>query len=142
MAADSRTRRLKCVIHYPTLKALLYAVKKLKMLYPEDEVRVAAETALEDAIAAAKFAASFTKGSCREKKLAAAATLFYEIIARHPLVDGNKRLATVILTAFMYKNALKTPPPGSVWVAAIRVAAGEWGPWEVRRWLERLQRSR
>ena len=135
-----RSRR-KCKIYYPTVEAILYAVERLRHIYPEDHIHVAVGTALEDAVSAARFAAAFTRGSCREKKLAAAAALFYEIIARHPLSDGNKRLATTMLAAFIHKNSLKAPRPGSVWRAAVRVAAGEWGSEEVKRWLQRIQRS-
>ncbi|BES82748.1 Fic family protein [Pyrodictium abyssi] len=134
-----RRSRRKCRIYYPTVEALLYAVERLRRIYPEDHIHVAVRAALEDAVSAARFAAAFTRGSCREKKLAAAATLFYEIIARHPLRDGNKRLAATMLAAFMRKNSLKAPRPGGVWRVAVRVAAGEWGPEEVKRWLQRIQ---
>lgn len=136
-----REKRGKCVIYYPTLRTLFYAVERLKTLYPEDDIRVVSESALGDAISAAKFAATFTEGSCRERKLVAAATLFYELITRHPLSDGNKRLATVILAAFLKKNSLKTPQPGKVWRIAVRVASGEWSFEEVKRWLTRIQRE-
>jgi len=116
-------------------------VEKLRHSYPEDHIRVVMRSALEDAVSAAKFAAAFTRESCREKKLAAAATLFYEIIARHPLSDGNKRLAVTMLAAFMRKNSLKAPRPGSVWRVAIRVASGKWGLEEVKHWLDWVQRG-
>ena len=136
-----RKPRGRCRIYYPTMKTLLYAVEKLRRAYPEDHIHAAMRGALEDAVSAARFATAFTRGSCREKKLAAAATLFYEIIARHPLSDGNKRLATIILLAFLRKNSLKMPQPGRVWRAAIHVAAGDWGSDEVKRWLKRIQRG-
>jgi len=44
-----------------------------------------------------------------DKKLSAAATLFYEIVAGHPLTDGNKRLATLVLKAFLLRNGLRRP---------------------------------
>ena len=133
-----RASRERCMIYYPTLRALLYAVEKLRLAYPEDHIHVASRTALEDTVLAARLAAALTRGSCREKKLAAAATLFYEIIARHPLSDGNKRLATTILLAFMKKNSMKMPQPGSVWRAAIYTAIGDWGPEEVKQWLKNI----
>ena len=139
--AKKRKRKRKCVIYYPTLKTLLYAVERLRQLYPEDRIHVVSRSALEDAVSAAKFAAAFTRGACREKRLVAAATLFYEIITRHPLSDGNKRLAVTLLAAFMRRNLLKAPRPGSVWRVAIRVAAGEWGLEEVKRWLQSIQRG-
>jgi len=134
-----RESRWRCIIHYPTLDVLFYAVERLRRAYPEDHIHVAVRGALEGAVSAARFAVAFTRGSCREKKIVAAATLFYEIIARHPLSDGNKRLAATMLAAFMRKNSLRAPRPGSVWRAAVRVAAGGWGPEDVKRWLQRIQ---
>ena len=139
MAKKRKKSKRKCVIYYPTLKTLLNAVERLKQLYPEDRIHVVSRSALEDAISAAKFAATFTRGSCREKKLVAVATLFYEIITRHPLSDGNKRLATVMLAAFLKKNSSKTPRPGGVWRVAVYVATGEWDAERTKRWLERIQ---
>lgn len=138
MPSKKKSRR-KCVIHYPTITTLLYAAGKLRQLYPEDRIHVVSRSALEDAVSAAKFAATFTRGSCKEKKLVAAVTLFYELVTRHPLSDGNKRLATVMLAAFLKKNSLKTPRPGRVWRAAVHVATGEWDIERTKRWLERIQ---
>ncbi|WP_131160247.1 Fic family protein [Aeropyrum pernix] len=78
----------------------------------------------EQAIAAARWASRFSSGQpCYARKLAAAAALFYEIIMLHPLVDGNKWLATLVLNAFLARNSLPRPgrytgrpcgsPPGS-----------------------------
>lgn len=135
MARKRRKSKRKCVVYYPTLKALLHAVERLRQLYPEDRIHVVSRSALEDVVSAAKFAAAFTRGACREKRLMAAATLFYEIIARHPLSDGNKRLATLMLEAFLVKNGFKMPV---AYRAAIKVASGEWGLEDVYKWLKRV----
>ncbi|MEB3774427.1 MAG: Fic family protein [Desulfurococcales archaeon] len=78
-------------------------MKKLKALYPDDYIqwKGGGKKQAEQAIAAAKWAFGFSKGKpCYERKLAAAAALFYEIIMLHPLADGNKRLAVVMLGSF------------------------------------------
>lgn len=120
------------------MSALLYAVEKLRKSYPEDHIRVVSNGVLERAIEFAKAAAHYTQGSCTDKKLAAAAALFYEIIAGHPLTDGNKRLATLVLKAFLLKNGLKRP---IVYGVAIRVARGEWGFEEIYNWLKRATKG-
>ncbi len=99
------------------MSALLYAVEKLRTSYPEDHIRVASYGVLERAIEFAKAAARYTQGSCTDKKLAATAALLYEVIVGHPLTDGNKRLATLVLKAFLLKNRLTRP---TVYRAAIR----------------------
>ena len=66
----------------------------------------------------------------------AAAVLFYEIITLHPLVDGNKRLATLLLDAFLIKNGL--PRPKTIYEAALRAASSEWGQEDVYKWLLRV----
>jgi len=133
-----RKSRRRCIIHYPTLKALLYAVERLRRAYPEDHIRVASRAALERALGSAKTAAGYTPCSCMDKKVAAAAALFYEIVAGHPLTDGNKRLATLVLKAFLLKNGLKRPV---AYRAAIKVASGEWSLEDVYRWLRRVQKG-
>lgn len=92
-----------CRIRYPTLQVIGQAVEKLKALYPDDYIqwKGGGKKQAEQAIAAAKWAFGFSKGKpCYERKLAAAAALFYEIIMLHPLADGNKRLAVVMLGSF------------------------------------------
>ena len=128
----------RCIIYYPTMKALLYAVEKLRTRYPEDYIRIVSRTALERVIESAKTAAHYTHGSCTARKVAAAAALFYEIIAGHPLTDGNKRLATLMLKAFLIKNRLRRP---IAYNAAIKVARGEWGFEEVHNWLRNAIRG-
>ena len=93
---------------------------------------------MERAVESAKTAAYYAHGSCTAKKVAAAAALFYEIVAGHPFTDGNKRLATLMLKAFLIKNGLRRPV---AYHAAIRVARGEWGFEEVYNWLREAIRG-
>ena len=51
-------------------------------------------------------------------------------------MDGNKRLATLILDAFLIRNRL--PRPKRIAEAALRVAGGEWGQEDVYEWLHRV----
>ncbi len=133
-----RKPRRKCKIYYPTVEALLYAVEKLRRAYPEDHIHIASKAALERAIESARAAAGYTPGSCMDKKLSAAATLFYEIVAGHPLTDGNKRLATLVLKAFLLRNGLRRPV---AYRAAIKVASGEWSLEDVYKWLRRVHKG-
>ena len=94
----------------------------------------------EQAIAAARWAFRHSRSQpFYARKLAAAATLFHELVTLHPLVDGNKRLATLILDAFLIRNRL--PRPRELYGVALQVAAGEWGQEDVRRWLLRVYRA-
>lgn len=109
----------------------------MQRLYPYDEIRVALLEALESITEAARLAARYTRGDCTRRKIAAAATLFYEVIARHPLTDGNKRLVTLLLDAFLAENGLRQPP--TIYEAAVRVARGEWSLGDVIEWLRCIQ---
>ena len=111
----------------------------LKRRYPQDPIAVISRDALESIVTSARYAARYTRGPCKTKKIAAAATLFYEAITNHPLTDGNKRLAVVLLRAFLMANRVEQPD--LAYEAAIRVARGEWDIDDVVRWLQRAQRA-
>ncbi|MCE4612101.1 MAG: Fic family protein [Desulfurococcales archaeon] len=132
----------KCRISYPTLRVFERAVDLLRSRYPSDPIRWkgGGREQAEQAIAAAKWAFRFSKDEpCYARKLAAAAALFHEIISLHPLVDGNKRLATLMLDAFLIKNGL--PRPRRIAEAALRVAGGDWSQEDVYQWLLRVYRA-
>ena len=124
-----------CEVRLPTLCDLLYAVDVLKRLYPRDEIHPVSLDALKAAVEASRQALLYTRGDCISRTLTAAAVLFYELIERHPLSDGNKRLATLVLRAFLDRNGL--PQPRIVYRAAVATAKGEWGLEEVTQWLHR-----
>ncbi len=132
-----------CRVALPPLRVFEVAVSMLAKRYPVDPIewKGGGRRQAEQAIAAAKWAFQFSKGRpCHERKLAAAATLFYEIIMLHPLIDGNKRLATLMLDAFLLKNRL--PRPRKIYQAALRVAGREWSREDVYRWLLRVYRAK
>jgi prophage maintenance system killer protein len=134
--------RRACRIRYPTLRVVERIVEGLRELYPGDPIRWkgGGREQVEQAIAAARWTFRFTRGQpCHARKLAAAAALFYEIITLHPLTDGNKRLATVMLWAFLRVNGL--PRPRMIAEAALRVTGGEWGQEDVYQWLLRVYRA-
>ncbi|MCE4622576.1 MAG: Fic family protein [Desulfurococcales archaeon] len=136
-----RKGKKRCVISYPTLRVIERAVNMLQNLYPTDliEWKGSGRKQAEQAVAAARWAFQLSKGqACTMRKLAAAATLFYELITLHPLVDGNKRLATLLLGAFLIKNDL--PTPKNLYKPALKIAGGEWSREDVYKWLLRAYR--
>ena len=131
-----------CRIKYPTLRVFEAAVELLRSRYPDDPLvwKGGGREQVGQAVEAARWAFRFSSGRpCYARKLSAAAALFYEIIMLHPLVDGNKRLATLILDAFLIRNRL--PRPKRIAEAALRVAGGEWGQEDVYEWLLRVYRA-
>ncbi len=85
----------KCRAGFPKVSVLLYIVKKLRSLYPKDSIEVVDVGALRASIDSAKAVFRYARTrSCEYRILLAGAKLFEELIARHPLVDGNKRFAT------------------------------------------------
>ncbi|AEM38395.1 death-on-curing family protein [Pyrolobus fumarii 1A] len=132
--ARKKVRRKRCVIRYPSVSLLLYIVEELCRHYPRDHIAVVSVDALESILESARYAARYTRSSCRVKKIIAAATLFYEAITRHPLTDGNKRFAVVLLRAFLKANRVRQP--ASAYEAAIRVARGEWSIEDLIEWLQ------
>ena len=125
-----------CDAQYPDVDDIEVAVGELRRLYPEDHIewRGGGRQLAEQAVEAARWAHRLAGAtSCSERKLAAAAALFTELIKLHPLIDGNKRLATVMLWAFLKVNGL--PTPSSIAEAALKVASCQWSQEEAHRWL-------
>jgi len=135
----------KCRISYPTVRTFERAVEKLRREYPEDSInwKGGGREQVTQAIAAAKWAFQLSRGKpCYARKLTAGAALFYEIAMLHPLIDGNKRLAVVMLAAFLVKNRLPRPRPGSLYRVVLRVVSGEWSQEEVYQWLLRVYKAK
>ncbi|MCE4604698.1 MAG: Fic family protein [Aeropyrum sp.] len=129
-------------MRYPKLQFVERVVAKLRELYPRDPIgwKGGGREQVEQALEAARWAFHFTKDKpCYARKLAAAAALFTEIILLHPLTDGNKRLATLMLWIFLRVNRL--PRPRRIAGAVIRVAGGEWGQEEVYQWLTKVYKA-
>lgn len=136
-------KRKQCRVRYPGYRVFDHAVSILRELYPEDLIRWkgGGRAQVNQAIAAARWSFRFSKNKpCYSRKLAAAAALFYEIIMLHPLIDGNKRLATIMLWIFLKANRL--PRPRNIADAALRVAVGEWSQEDVYKWLLRVYLAR
>ncbi len=132
----------RCTISYPTLGVIERVVNVLRDLYPMDPIewKGGGVEQVGQAIAAARWAFKFSKGQpCYARKLAAAAALFYELIMLHPLTDGNKRLASITLWAFLRVNRL--PRPRKIAEAALKVASREWRQEDVYKWLLRVYRT-
>ena len=131
-----------CRVEYPALRVFEAAVELLRSRYPDDSLEWKGEAKEQagQAVEASRWAFHFSEeASCYARKLAAGAALFYEIITLHPLVDGNKRLATLVLDAFLIRNRL--PRPGRIAEAALRVASREWGQEDVYQWLLSVYRA-
>ncbi len=95
---------------------------------------------VKQAIAAARWAFQFSEDQpCYARKLAAAAALFYELVMLHPLTDGNKRLASITLWAFLRVNRL--PRPRKIAEAALKVASREWSQEDIYKWLLRVYKA-
>ena len=135
----------KCRVFYPTTGTFERAIEKLRQEYPEDSIdwKGGGREQVTQAIAAAKWAFQLSRGKpCYARKLAAGAALFYETAMLHPLIDGNKRLAVVMLAAFLVKNRLPGPRPGSPYRVVLRIVSGEWSQKDVYRWLLRVYRAK
>lgn len=131
-----------CVINYPTLRVLERAVELLRNRYPLDSIgwKGGGKEQAGQAIAAARWAFQLSEDQpCYARKLATAAALFYELITLHPLLDGNKRLATLVLDAFLITNRL--PRPKEIYTVALRAAAGELSQEDVNQWLLQVYRA-
>ncbi len=54
--------------------------------------------------------------------ISSAASLFYDIIMDHPLVDGNKRSAVLMLNAYLFRNGYSLRGIEELYELAIKVA--------------------
>lgn len=73
-----------------------------------------------------------------------AAVLLEHLAANHPLPDGNKRVAFLLMARFLDANGIAWGPPDSDMDAGIveRVAAGDATHEEVLAWIERRATTR
>ena len=82
-----------CRVRYPTLRVIDLAVRLLRARYPGDPIewKGGGRGQAEAALAAARWAFQASRGRpCSERKLAAAAALFYELITLHPWSTGTR----------------------------------------------------
>ncbi len=126
------------VVYYPTVSLVERAVCVLRRLYPEDHIVFI--RSVDDILAAAKWCRLRAR-STRDRILWYAACLFYYFITGHPLSDGNKRCASLLMLWFLEKNGYEVI--GDLYTLALNIALGKTGLEETRRWLGRhVRRSR
>jgi len=95
-----------CSVYIPSRDYVEYAIRKLRELYPGDNLVVMNSSVLLLAIEAAKISFEYSRDSCLDRKVIAISRLFYELVMGHPLIDGNKRLSTLMLVYSIMKNGL------------------------------------
>ncbi len=116
-------------IHVPRSTVFYRAISILKTLFPGDDFTVLNPEVFETIIEHLKWELrlhGFT-GS--------AASLFYDIIMDHPLVDGNKRLAVLMLNAYLSRNRYSLREFEDLYELAIKVAEGKIDKRGVLEWL-------
>lgn len=95
-----------CRVDIPSKDHIEHVIYKLRELYPDDELIIMNSSVISSAIEAAKISFRHSKGSCIDRKVIALSRLFYELIMGHPLVNGNKRLSTLVLIYSIMRNDL------------------------------------
>ncbi len=115
-----------CFIKLPRAEDLALAVEVLNRLYPDDYIYIRDPGILDSVAGASVNAFIYSEGMpCRERLVYALSTLFYEVVSQHPLVDGNKRLAVLVLVAALRANALPEPGPHELCSIALKASKGE-----------------
>ena len=126
------------VVYYPTVSLVKRAVRVLRRLYPEDHIVFM--RSVDDILSAAKWCRLRAK-STRARILWYAACLFYYFITGHPLSDGNKRCASLLILWFLERNGYEVV--GDLYTLALNIALGKTSLEETCRWLGRhVRRSR
>ncbi len=120
-------------LSYPTLKLILYLIKRLQELYPEDYIRLYRLEALELTLHNMKYVGCQYKKT-RYRLAAKAASLLYDLVTLHPLTDGNKRLAVWATGAFLMKNGYYVPK-STMFKLALLIARTEIDKEETYKWL-------
>jgi death-on-curing protein len=118
-------------IYLLTIKVFYNAIERLKNVFPMDDFTVLNPYVFETVIEHLKWELRY-RGF-----VYSAASLFYDLIMDHPLVDGNKRLATVILVAYLRRNGYDLREKDSLYSLAILVAEKKINKRGVSEWLRR-----
>jgi len=139
-----KSGKQKCRARFPRVTVLIAFVGLLKRAYPQDPIELVDRGALEAAVESARMVFRLARAQpCRARIVLAGAKLFEELILRHPLVDGNKRLATLTLGTYLVKNGFPRRRVAACVTEdlAIKVALGRTSYRGVARWLRRCLRS-
>ena len=110
-------------VRYLSLDDVKALLSRLRRLYPSDNIVIMSRGAIEASLSMAVYAGRGLT-SFRARVAAKAAALLYYFIMNHPLVDGNKRLATGVVHMFLLKNGYDIDREVLVRMA-IDVAAGK-----------------
>ncbi len=120
------------VVYYPTASLVETAVRVLRRLYPEDYIVFIHD--VNDILSAAKWC-RLKAESARNKILWYATCLYYYFITGHPLSDGNKRCASLLLLWFLEKNGYEVI--GDIYTLALNIALNKTSLEETYQWLKR-----
>ena len=90
-------------VRYPTLDDVMVILRGLRRAYPKDLIRVMNRGAIESTLYAVRYAGNELR-SFRARVSAKAATLLYLMVMNHPLIDGNKRFASILTRYFLILN--------------------------------------
>jgi death-on-curing protein len=97
------------------------------------------ENALESALARPQQRWHY-EGDTSLPELAAAYA--FGLVRNHPYVDGNKRVALVVMVAFLERNGLELTAPNAEALSTIRaLATGELAEDELTLWIEAHSRA-
>ncbi len=120
------------VVYYPTASLVERAIRVLRRLYPEDYIVFM--RSVDDILSAAKWCRLRAR-STRDKILWYATCLFYYFITGHPLSDGNKRCASLLLLWFLEKNNYEVI--GDLYTLALNIALSKTSLEETYKWLKK-----
>ena len=96
------------------------------------------ENALESALARARHRWLYEPRASLPELAAAYA---FALTANHPYVDGNKRVALVVMVAFLDRNGVElTASNAEALSATLALAAGELTEAELARWIDEHSR--
>ncbi len=97
------------------------------------------EGALESALARPRQHWQYQDDASRSELAAAYA---YGLVRSHPYVDGNKRVALVVMVAFLDRNGIElTATNGQALSIMVGLATGEMTEAELALWIDRHSRS-
>ncbi len=124
-------------VFFPKRKVFYYAIDVLRKMFPQDDFTVMNPHVFETVVADMKWSYKLHGFT------GAAASLFYDLIMDHPLVDGNKRLASLMLYYYVKKNGYMIRDHDKLYDIAILVAEGKISKQGVIKWLrKRLRKKR
>ena len=90
-------------VRYLSLDEVLLILEELRRAYPRDLIRVMNRGVIESSLYAVKYSGRGYR-SFRARVSAKAGSLLYFIVSGHPLTDGNKRFASLLVRYFLLIN--------------------------------------